>query len=482
MKLKKLTSLLVLLCLGWFSSQASISNNNWTGAADSNFNNGGNWSLSTPPGTSTVGEFDLGTTHTVTFSSSPATVHSIEVESDSVILDLSGETLNINNDLILAHNDFDNATLVIKGGTVNADDLDTSVNFSTTTSQLDIGDSGGSTGILNINNTANIGIDSLSIVNVYNTGSIFSAGDLNIGVNDDGFVLVRDGGLAEVINTSTLTLGVNSGSDGEFALDGIGSQLHMGTQVGQSSEGMIIVGDAGQGTFHVHNSATPVIDASVIIGNQASSVSSELVVNDQSGSGSSLTVNDVYVGNLGEGELILFDDSSIFADSISIGSLGIVEGGGNIFSDIDNSGTIYVNHHSNLNVDGSVTFNTGSFLEIEVFDTGEGPGANFLRILDTTSGTGNLTFSSGTLNVYLDDIVPLLGDNILAISWDGTLSGAFDNITVDGGLSLAPGHFFQPDYDELAGDLTLTVVPEPSTWALMGLGCLFIFWRIRRRS
>ncbi len=130
-------------------------------------------------------------------------------------------------------------------------------------------------------------------------------------------------------------------------------------------------------------------------------------------------------------------------------------------------------------MDGSVTFNANSILDITIFDSGEGPGAYFLDII----GTGNLTFSSGSLNVFLDDFVPLLGDNILAISWAGLRTGLFDNITVDpGGLSLAAGQFFQPDYDDTFGTLNLTVVPEPSTWALMGLGCIFIFWRCRRRS
>ncbi len=486
MKLKILTSLPVLLCVCWISTQASIANSNWTGAEDSDFNEGLNWSSGVPD-PSNIGEFNLGITHTVTFDSSPATAHSIEIEDDTVIFDLSpgapSETLNLTNNLNLAHHDGDNAILVIKNGTVIANDFDTSKGFNTTFSQLDIGDFGGSTGILTINNTANIGIDGQSFVNVYNTGSIFTADDLNIGINDFGIVDVIDGGRADVINTSTLTLGVNPSSLGKFAIDGTGSQLFMGIDVGQPSEGSIIVGDAGQGIFHVHNTAIPDIDASVIIGNQASSVASGLVVDDVSASGgSNLTINDLTIGNLGEGLLQVLDNSELSADSITVGILGRVEGGGLINSDINNSGKITVGPNLNLGVDGSVTFNAGSILEINVFDTGEGPGANYLRIL-AIDGSGDLTFSSGTLNVFLDDYVPLLGDNFLAISWDGLLSGTFDSITVDpGGLSLAPGQFFQPDYDELAGDLTLTVVPEPSTWALMGLGCLFIFWRVRRRS
>ncbi len=376
-----------------------------------------------------MGEFPA---YTVTFSSS-LTAHSIEVEDDSVIFDLSTQTLTINNDLILAHNDDDVATVTIKNGTVIADDLITSDNFSSTSSQLDIGDFGGATGILTINSVADIGIDGQSFVNVYNTGSIFTADELNIGFNNFGLVQIIDGGLAKVINASTLTLGENSGSDGKFTLDGVGSELHMGAQVGEP-EGSIIVGDGGKGTFHVHNSATPQIDASVIIGNQATSSASELRVDTQSGPGSTLSINDVYVGNLGEGLLQVLDNSVLTADSITVGSLGRVEGGGLINSDIDNSGKIIVNNNFNLRVDGSVTFNAGSILDITVFDSGEGPGAYFLDII----GTGNLTFSSGTLNVFLDDFVPLLGDNILAISWDGLRTGMFDNITVDpGGLSLA---------------------------------------------
>ncbi len=473
-------SLLVLLCISWTFLAASIPNSVWTGSVDNDFNNGANWSLGVPA--ATVGEHNLSSSYTVTFSSGTTTAQSIEIKLDTVIYDLmTDKTLNLTNDLTLATNAFDVANLVIKNGTVNASDLDTSVNFNTTFSQLDIGDIGGSTGILNITDTADVGIDGPSYVNVYNTGSIFSADILNVAINEFGLVDVIDGGLAKVINASTLTLGVNSGSDGKFALDGVGSELHMGAQVGEP-EGSIIVGDGGKGTFHVHNSATPQIDASVIIGNQATSFASELRVDAQSGPGSTLTVNDITVGNLGEGLVQLLDNSALIADSITVGALGNVVGGGFITSDIDNFGRITVDDDFNFKVDGSVTFRSGSFLDIIVFDSGEGPGAYFLNILDEGSETGNLTFSSGTLNVFLDDFVPLLGDNILAISWDGLRTGTFDDIEVDpGGLSLAAGHSFSPLYDDEFGTFSITVVPEPSTWAMMGLGCIFIFWRFRRR-
>ncbi len=234
LKLKVIAFLPVFLCLGWFSTQASVSNTNWTNTSGGDFSNGSNWNFGVP-NTSVVGEFDLGSSYTVSFSSSP-TVHSLEVENDFVTFDLSTNTLTLNNSLSLAHNDEDTATLLIKNGTVNASSLDTSSNFNSTYSQLDIGDGVSSTGILNITNTADIGVDGPSIVNVYNTGSIFTANDLNIGINEFGLVDIIDGGLVEVINTSTLTLGVNSGSDGKFAIDGAGSQLHMGTQVSQPSE------------------------------------------------------------------------------------------------------------------------------------------------------------------------------------------------------------------------------------------------------
>ncbi len=198
--------------------------------------------------------------------------------------------------------------------------------------------------------------------------------------------------------------------------------------------------------------------------------------------GSTLTVNDITVGNLGEGLLGVFDSSLLIADSITVGSLGSIEGDSTIRSDVDIFGEITpMSMFFGLTIDGSVDFKAGSVLNIVIFQD-EGLSSNNLDIIDS-NGSGDLTFSSGTLNLFISDVVPEIGDSFDVLFWEGLRTGTFGDITVDfEGLSLSPGHFFSPFYDDEFGALSLTVVPEPSTWALMGMGCLLIFWRFRRRS
>ena len=430
MKLKFLVALSVLLSLSLNNGLASLPNGTWISASGGDFDTGSNWSNAVVP------------------TSSVNVVFNVEPTSTPVVSIMSDHTVN------------------------NLDIIDTSVIF-------DLFDDN----TLTVTNDTDLGLTASDIANLTLINGTLQTSNLNSGVSGTALVDIFNGATVEISSPLTVTLGLNTGSDGKLAIDGTGSQLLMGTQVGGGSEGSIIVGDAGRGTFHVHNTATPTIDASVIIGNQASSVASELVVDDQTFSGgSTLTVNDITVGNLGEGLLGVFDSSLLIADSITVGSLGSIEGDSTIRSDVDIFGEITpMSMFFGLTIDGSVDFKAGSVLNIVIFQD-EGLSSNNLDIIDS-NGSGDLTFSSGTLNLFISDVVPEIGDSFDVLFWEGLRTGTFGDITVDfEGLSLSPGHFFSPFYDDEFGALSLTVVPEPSTWALMGMGCLLIFWRFRRRS
>ncbi len=292
MKLKSSVILAALLCLGWNAAYSSLPNGTWTNASGGDFNDGTQWSNAVVPISSDNVVFNVNPTGPpfppVVTVASDKTINNLDIIDTNIMLDLFDDnTLTVTNDTDLALNASDNATLTLLNGTLK---------------------------------TAN----------------------LNSGVNGTALFDIFNGSTLEISSPLTITLGVNSGSDGKLALDGAGSQLLIGTDAGAGSEGQIIVGNSGKGTFHVHNGATPDIDASVIIGNQATSSASELRVDTQSGPGSTLTINDVYVGNLGEGLLQILDNSELTADSITVGTLGRVEGGGLINSDINNSGKIIV--------------------------------------------------------------------------------------------------------------------------------------------
>jgi hypothetical protein len=66
----------------------------------------------------------------------------------------------------------------------------------------------------------------------------------------------------------------------------------------------------------------------------------------------------------------------------------------------------------------------------------------------------------------------------------------FSNISLDTSGSLANGQYLSVRWDKGnqttspalgVDDFSLNVVPEPSTWALIGLGSAFVLWRIRRK-
>jgi hypothetical protein len=59
----------------------------------------------------------------------------------------------------------------------------------------------------------------------------------------------------------------------------------------------------------------------------------------------------------------------------------------------------------------------------------------------------------------------------------GTYSGAFIPNGTIWTRNAGDGNVWT--YDQNAG--TLTVIPEPSTWALIGVGSAFVLWRLRRR-
>jgi hypothetical protein len=66
----------------------------------------------------------------------------------------------------------------------------------------------------------------------------------------------------------------------------------------------------------------------------------------------------------------------------------------------------------------------------------------------------------------------------------------FSNVSLDAAGSLANGEYLAVRWDKGnqttspalgVDDFSFNVVPEPSTWALIGLGSAFVLWRIRRK-
>ncbi len=209
MKLKFLVALSVLLSLSLNNGLASLPNGTWISASGGDFDTGSNWSNAVVP------------------TSSVNVVFNVEPTSTPVVSIMSDHTVN------------------------NLDIIDTSVIF-------DLFDDN----TLTVTNDTDLGLTASDIANLTLINGTLQTSNLNSGVSGTALVDIFNGATVEISSPLTVTLGLNTGSDGKLAIDGTGSQLLMGTQVGGGSEGSIIVGDAGRGTFHVHNTATPTIDAS----------------------------------------------------------------------------------------------------------------------------------------------------------------------------------------------------------------------------
>jgi hypothetical protein len=136
-----------------------------------------------------------------------------------------------------------------------------------------------------------------------------------------------------------------------------------------------------------------------------------------------------------------------------------------------NFGTVAPDNIHSLDVTGDSVFESGSNFEVTIFD-----GVDF-SVLNID---GDLSFSSGSLDlILLGGILPQFGDMFTVLTWTGARNGAFTSIDDEFGFD-GGNLFFTPIYNP--NSLVLEVVPEPSTWALMGIGCLFLFWQFKRRS
>ncbi len=175
---------------------------------------------------------------------------------------------------------------------------------------------------------------------------------------------------------------------------------------------------------------------------------------------------------------------------------GLLKGSGTVTGNLAlTSGTLSPGNSPGITtVNGSFTMDGNSKLVAEV--TGSTAGATYDQV--KVSGNVNL---AGTLD--LSTLTGLsLGNSITLIENIGsdTTLGYFSTIITSGSTFTAPsGSTYEftvdgLDYllnyaanaggDNVYNDVTLTVVPEPSTWAMIvgGIGCLSLGQRLRRRT
>ena len=506
--LKLFSTLPVLICLIWISASASVPIGLWTNANGGDYNTGNNWDFGTVPDNSQNAIFDgpPATSPTITFSSfanvDRVEIHNSNASGNTIIFDMGFNFWNINStgpsaSFVLGPDFGDDANATVKQGSINVDFL------------TEIGSSG--MGHLNV-------IDSI----------FFNTLDLNVGRTSTGV------GLLEIFEVATFNvnndvsgndaiIGVDSGSIGEIRVDALNESGNANFNV----DGNLFVGDGGSGKLVLTgypDTANATVDMDLRVGvssggsgtieiydNSNLQIAGDLQVGlagqgtvDIFGGGSSgglITADNVMVGTIGPtsptNQIKIHYDGTLEANTVTVGTNGIIEmftaggtqselivndifnhgifkGAGDVHpsggSTFHNFGTIAPDTTWPLDIDLDFNFESGSTFEVSILD------AIDWSILNVT---GDLSFSSGSLEIeLLGGTLPQLGDIFTVLTWTGSITGQFGS--VDNEFGFDDGNlFFTPIYN--ANSLDLVVVPEPSTWALMGVGCIFLFWRFRRR-
>jgi uncharacterized membrane protein len=135
-------------------------------------------------------------------------------------------------------------------------------------------------------------------------------------------------------------------------------------------------------------------------------------------------------------------------------------------------GGLTIGDSPGLGIDeGDVEFGASNVYEAEI--GGLVPGIEF----DKYIVHGQLTFGGTLRLVPWAGFQPQVGQSFDLFDW-GSTAGQFDAID-----SSAFGHALIWDYSRLYedGSISVTTVPEPGTWALLVLGCLFVAAQVQRR-
>ncbi len=321
---------------------------------------------------------------------------------------------------------------------------------------------------------SNINTDLSSQVNVQAgatldlQGHTLSTGGVNIG---NGANLAGSGVVSAPVNVNGGSIKSNGVSMGDTTFHGTSSV------VGSATASNMTVAD---GATTVSGNATATNTFTVSTGAQLTNTGTTGANTVAVAAGATLTNNGLLNGNVNVSGL--FNGTGAVHGALSIKSGGELSPG---------------NSPGSTAVTGDLTVETGAKVSMQVLKATVTDslvaGSNY----DQISVTGGVTIQTGAIlnltlaNMAVGDVCDLiLNDGIDAIS--GAFSSVLVNnnaVTLDGnsftydGLTYDLSYTANADGGTSGNDMTLTVVPEPSTWAMVagGLGMLVGFRRMRRR-
>ncbi len=437
----------LMMVLGVLQTTASALVIDWQNAAGGDFGTGTNWNGGVVPGSSDYAQFGPGGTYGVTLDTA-RTLLGLHVDTGLtklVQLDLNGQTLTTTSTTSatpsLMVNDNTGAgeqyTLEISNGTMAV-------------KRLSIGKDAGRAGTL-----------------VLTTGAILTGSDNNqrVGESGTGVVTIQNGA---VWNTGGhIRVGANATGIGTLNITGTNSRLAITAAAHQ-----IYIGAEGAGELHVTNGGRIIQSHAgtqgglLLIGREAANATGLVNV---SGLNSSISVQQLIVGRLGTGKLVVTDQATVTATNFM--SMSVESGNGTLEI---NGGTLTV---GSLQNDSSL-WAPGSTYRIFLNDVNAIP-LNFL-------GTGQLTMTNSLLDVKLgDDFAPVLNNVYSILRYGNGLVGPFSGLAEGASITI-DGYVFELSYGAMTGtgDVTLKLVelpiPEPSSVLLMLLGSAAVASRRRK--
>lgn len=327
-------------------------------------------------------------------------------------------------------------------------------------------------GTLDINGGSSVDINSLTLgnsfgsqgtANISGTGSRLNTGHLWVAESGRGTLNITNG--AGMSNTGWVYLGSKSGSRGDLLVDGPGSRFDIGWG--------LYAGYRGVGTLSIRNGGVVTSDG----GSSGSTIGSggtSTGVVTVDGPGSKWINKNLYVGDNGKGTLSITNAGTVQSDDASIRgskSEATVSGVGSQWITQNIGVGWFANNNSTLLIEDGGFVASGSSVS-----TANG-GVIQMR-------TGAALAIQGDADESLADFYQLISYTDNLTYWNGSTWASLTEATqgVDYDLTYydSPINSMIGDFDAFGYTvLTVGVVPEPTSLALLGIGGLALTRRRR---